>query len=467
MTDQNSDDPFAPPRDGTILRPRPGAGRRAGGAEGPAGYGTPQPPAGRTLLSGSQTTYGSSASAAVGNARITDFLIGARNPIVQAGAPLLTLGARLASSIQQANIATLRQQAVQEIRAFEERLREDKVPSEDSLVARYMLCTFVDTAIAQTPWGSQGSWAGQSLLVMFHKEVSGGQKFFEIIARLRSDPSRYIDLLELAFICLSLGYEGRYGQDPRGAAQLSDLQHDLYRLIRDHRQLRDEELAPHWRGVEDKRNPIVRYVPWWIVASLGLLVLTAAFIFMRQRLSLQAEPIKAALVGPVESVDYPEPTPAAATATVAPRVSRLKTLLAPEERAGHLTVEDFGSKAVVTLNSADLFKSASAQANPAILPTLHAIAMALNQVPGRVMVVGHTDDLPIHSLKFADNFDLSRERAVAIATELKSALTTPGRLEWQGAGSTQPRYKPADTAENRARNRRVEIIQVLQPEKAQ
>jgi flagellar motor protein MotB len=43
---------------------------------------------------------------------------------------------------------------------------------------------------------------------------------------------------------------------------------------------------------------------------------------------------------------------------------------------------------------------------------------------------------------------------------LKPVLATPGRLEWQGAGSTQPRYKPVDTAENRARNRRVEIIQV-------
>ncbi len=463
MTDPPSDDPFAPPRDGTILRPRPGAGRRGTAPEGSAGFGASQPPAGRTLLSGSQASHGSATTYGTGNARIADFLIGARNPIVQAGAPLLTLGARLASSIQQANIATLRQQAVQEIRAFEDRLRADKVPAEDSLVARYMLCTFVDTAIAQTPWGSQGAWAGQSLLVMFHKEVSGGQKFFEIIARLRSDPNRYIDLLELAFICLSLGYEGRYGQDPRGAAHLADLQHDLYRIIREHRQLRDEELAPHWRGVEDRRNPIVRYVPWWIFASVGLLVLTGAFILMRERLSLQAEPIKAGLVGTVETVDYPEPT---RTPAAAPRVSRLKELLAPEARAGHLTVEDFGTKAVVTLNSTDLFKSASAQPNPAIFPTLHAIAMALNQVPGHVVVVGHTDDLPIHSLKYADNFDLSRDRAVAIASELKAGLTTPGRLEWQGAGSTQPRYKPADTAENRARNRRVEIIQLLQAESA-
>ena len=102
--------------------------------------------------------------------------------------------------------------------------------------------------------------------------------------------------------------------------------------------------------------------------------------------------------------------------------------------------------------------------NPDLYQTLRAVALALNQVPGRVVIVGHTDDQPVHSLRFADNFDLSRERAVAVADLLKPVLATPGRLEWQGAGSTQPRYKPVDTAQNRARNRRVEIIQVEQPE---
>jgi len=80
-------------------------------------------------------------------------------------------------------------------------------------------------------------------------------------------------------------------------------------------------------------------------------------------------------------------------------------------------------------------------------------------VPGRVYVVGHTDDQPVHSLQFADNFELSRERAVAVANLMKGTISDFSRIEWLGAGSTQPRYKPVDTAENRARNRRVEIIQ--------
>jgi type VI secretion system protein ImpK len=393
------------------------------------------------------------------SANLSDFLVGARNPIVQAAAPLLTLGARLSTAVQQANIATLRQQAVQEVRAFEERLRTAGVPSEDAVVARYVLCTFVDAAVLNTPWGAQGDWAGQSLLVLFHKEVSGGEKFFDIIERLRGNPARYIDLIELAYVCLALGYEGKYRHDPRGQGQLAQLQRDLYRLLREQRQLRDQGLSPHWQGVEDRRNPIVRYVPWWIIAAVGLAILTGTFVVLHAKLAAQAEPIKTALAGSAVAVDYPAPAPV--------RANRLKQLLAPEESAGRLTVEDFGGKTVVTLTAPELFRSGSARVNPDLYQTLRAVALALNQVPGRVVIVGHTDDQPVHSMRFADNFDLSRERAVAVADLLKPVLTTAGRAEWQGAGSTQPRYKPVNTAENRARNRRVEIIQVEQPEARQ
>jgi type VI secretion system protein ImpK len=235
MSDQSSDDPFAP-RDGTVLRPRPGAGRRPGGE---TSVGSPfAQPAPRTVMP-AQAAY----TPAAGN--LSDFLSGARNPIVQAAAPLLTLGARLSTVVQQANIATLRQQAIQEVRSFEERMRTSGVAPEDSVVARYILCTFVDSAVLNTPWGAQGDWAGQSLLVVFHKEVSGGEKFFEILERLRANPARYIDLIELAYVCLALGYEGKFRHDPAGPGRLGELHHDLFPLLRDGRQLRAAGLSPH------------------------------------------------------------------------------------------------------------------------------------------------------------------------------------------------------------------------------
>ncbi len=148
------------------------------------------------------------------------------------------------------------------------------------------------------------------------------------------------------------------------------------------------------------------------------------------------------------------------TAPAPPQPTRLKELLAPQEQAGQLTVEDFGDKTVVTLIASNLFRSGRADVNRQHEDTLQAIALALNQVPGKVMIVGHTDDQPVRSLQFADNFELSRERAVAVAGVLRVSLENFGRVEWVGVGSTQPRYLPANSSENRARNRRVEIVNV-------
>jgi len=349
-------------------------------------------------------------------------------------------------------VGSLRAQTMQQIRQFDDRLRAANVSSEVAVGARFILCTFFDSAVLNTPWGAHSEWAGRSLLLEFHRVQDGGKVFFELLEKFESDPARYVDLLELQYVCLALGFEGRYRLEERGGRKLDEIRDTLFRLIRDARQLRDEELAIAWRGVQDRRNPIFRYVPWWIVAALAVTGLVIGFVVFDARLGTAAAPTKELLAGNGVPVQYTAP-PAAA------HVSRLKELLAPQEGQGVLLVEDFGDKAVVTLTATDLFRSGSVQVNPAHAATLHAIAQALNQVPGRVYVVGHTDDQPVHSLQFADNFELSRERAVAVANLMKGTISDFSRIEWLGAGSTQPRYKPVDTAENRARNRRVEIIQ--------
>ena len=466
MVDNNSDDPFALP-EGTIIRPRPGAGRRTTvqPAFRPAVPGAPSPgfPPGAASSSdfaGSPTAALAPGSAPVAEsgASLADFVGGTDNPVLHAAAPLLLLVTRLGAVQQVGGAMTLRQQAVHEVRAFEDRLRTAAVSREDILVARYVLCTFVDTAVLNTPWGAQSDWASQSLLVMFHKEVSGGAKFFEILERVRADPGRHGGLIELLYVCLALGSEGKYRHDTQGPARLSQLQHELFELLRARRSLQSEDLSPHWRGVEDRRNPVMRYVPWWVIALGGTAVLTIAFIVLRARLGIEAEPIKTALATAAVRVDYPTVSP--------PRASRLKELLASQEAAGRLKVEEFGDKTVVTLIAPNLFRSGSARVSPEFSPTLLEVGRALEQVPGRVLIVGHTDDQPVHSLQFADNFDLSRARAVAVAEVLKPTLRNFGRVSWQGVGATEPRY-PMDTAENRARNRRVEIIQLSQPERPQ
>lgn len=430
------DDPFKPPAS-TVIVPRPGGGRRppGGGEAGPlrpavasADYGDAVP------LSGQE--------------RLGPGL----NPLVQAASPLLLLAAHVRGTLAAPSLAGLRQQALEEIRRFEERARAAGVTNEVVLAARYALCAAVDEAVLSTPWGGQSEWAQQPLLIALHREAYGGEKFFDMLERISQDPTRHIDLMELQYLCVAFGFAGKYQLAPQGHARLAEVQHALYQRIRAHRGTPAPALSLRWQGVDDQRRRLVHYVPWWVAGVAALLVMAVAYGTFYALLDARSAPVHEALAN-VGREEFVAPPPAAAPGPT------LKALLQPEEARGTLQVEEDGGRTRITLTAADLFRSGSATPNPAYAGMLDRIAAALNQVPGRVIVEGHTDDQPLRSLTYRNNFELSRERAVGVARALTATLDNPGRLESTGLGSSEPRYGP-DVPDYRARNRRVEIIHV-------
>jgi type VI secretion system protein ImpK len=453
------------PRDVTILRPRPGAGRKPAAPGQPnvpppaqaaqPAY-TPAPPAYVPASPASPVEQPAhvppAAQSAPATGLLEEFTAAGANPLVQAAVPLLVLAGRLRGQIAQADVESLRRQAIQEIRTFEERARRADVPAEDILAARYALCTVLDEAVLNTPWGAQSNWAGQSLLVTFHREGSGGEKFFQILERVSGEPQRYLALLELLYVCLALGFEGRYRLDERGAAQLSEIRQQLYQRIAGLRDNVEPELSVRWKGVEDRRNAVMRFVPLWVVAAACAVLLIGAYIYFDSKLSTQAEPVNAALA----QVGLATLDPAPVTAAVAP--SGLRELLASQIAAQSVSVEESGDRTLITLTVRDLFASGSSHVDPRYDTLVKEVGAALSKVPGRILVIGHTDDQPLRSFRFKDNYELSRARAQQVAELLRAALHDGARIVVAGKGALEPRYQPANTPENRARNRRVEII---------
>jgi type VI secretion system protein ImpK len=445
MSKDNNDDPFAP-RDATIFRPRPGAGKRGPDQPGsepraaaPApGPGPAMPSPGRALAT----------------AAVRDFSAAGLNPLLQAASPLLILMGRLRSTLTHSDIATLRRQALEQVREFEERARGAGAAPETVLAARYVLCAAIDEAVLSTPWGNQSEWGEQTLLVTLHREAWGGEKFFDMLQKISADPARHIDLMELQYVCLALGFAGKYQVAERGHARLAEVQSELFRRIRTYRGVPAPELSLHWLGMQDRRNPVIRYVPWWVIGAFTLVVLSGTFIFYHLRLSALSAPVddRLAHIGLLEAP--------AATATGRSAAPRLLQLLHDDAANNILSVEERNNQTVVTLIASDFFGSGSAKVNPNYYMTLQRLAHALNEVPGRVFVVGHTDDQPLRSLKYRDNYDLSRARADEVVKLLSLAIDNRARLEPSGVGSSEPRYKPESLPENRARNRRVEIIHV-------
>ena len=140
---------------------------------------------------------------------------------------------------------------------------------------------------------------------------------------------------------------------------------------------------------------------------------------------------------------------------VAAPVADLRDYLQEEIRAGQLQVSDRGNGQVVTMGGDGLFASGSAEVRRDSVALLMAIADALNQVPGQVVVTGHTDNVPMRSLRYPSNWVLSEARANAVSQILASRVA-PGRMSAQGLADTQP-VAANDTAVNRSLNRRVEI----------
>lgn len=126
--------------------------------------------------------------------------------------------------------------------------------------------------------------------------------------------------------------------------------------------------------------------------------------------------------------------------------------------SGEIEIETRGRQIIIRIREKGSFVSGSATMAPNYIDVMEEIRTVLAQKPGRIQVQGHTDNVPISTERFRSNWELSSARAVSVAHELmKGGQIKPRRFEVTGFADTRPLVDNAST-ENRARNRRVEIV---------
>ncbi len=250
--------------DGTVVRPVPGGrvANRQSAIQNPPGAAQQPPPSNYTQLpnidldSGQfKTAYG-------------------LNSLVNAASILIAVFCKTRESVSHPDVGGLYQQLIREINTFDAKAREAGSKPEIVLAARYILCTILDEAVLNTPWGAESAWTQKTLLSTFHNETSGGEKFFLILDRMRESPAENLDILELMYICISLGFEGKYRVVHRGRDALEQMRDELFRIIRTHRGEYERSLSPSWHGLGKTRNSLTQYIPLWVVATvfIGILV---------------------------------------------------------------------------------------------------------------------------------------------------------------------------------------------------
>jgi type VI secretion system protein ImpK len=111
----------------------------------------------------------------------------------------------------------------------------------------------------------------------------------------------------------------------------------------------------------------------------------------------------------------------------------------------------------VRIKGRGMFASGSATVEPRFVPMLQRIGEGLRIEPGRVMVIGHSDNQPIRTVRFPSNFHLSAARAEAAAAIISAATGDPGRFTVEGRADAEP-IADNRTPEGREENRRIEVV---------
>jgi len=211
------------------------------------------------------------------------------NPLISSATPLFAVAGKLPNLLLSPDISNLYHDLVHEIKAFENKAQHHNYRAHTIMAARFALCALLDEMILNSTWGKNSAWRQHNLLNTFQQEDWDGDKFFLMLQRVSDDPAIHIDLLELMYLCLSLGFEGKYRNVERGHAQLTQIMEELYKIIQ------------HQRGECSKRltiNPLVAkevnkiHYPLWpalIAAILTITILCCVYCTLNYALDQQAD----------------------------------------------------------------------------------------------------------------------------------------------------------------------------------
>ena len=365
---------------------------------------------------------------------------------------MLAAVAQIRHALRHPDPAGLRARLREQIDGFERTARAAGIPEDRLLAARYALCALLDDAASATPWGRE--WGSRGFVGELHPEAGGPDKFFALLEQMTAQPGNFAELLEFFYVCLALGFEGKYRGGEGGRQALAQTRSRLFAVLAARRGEAAAGLSGRWQGAAQPLRRPPGAMGLWAAASACVLALAGLYFAYAISLGALSDPV----ARQIAQLKAPRAAGAVTLAAAqSEQASALSRELAAEVRRGELEISARGGASIIVLKSDDLFGSGSARLNAALHPLIGRIAGALDALPGAIVITGHTDDVPIRTARYPSNWELSTERARSVVALMAARLRDPGRLRAEGVADSEP-LAPNDSAANRARNRRVAIV---------
>jgi type VI secretion system protein ImpK len=174
----------------------------------------------------------------------------------------------------------LRRSLTQRFEAMERRAKEFRLEAGDVVDVKFALTAFLDETILNSRWREKEAWRARPLQLDYFKTNLAGQEFFARLDRIWEDRKNQAALLEVYYLCLLLGFEGKFKQQDK--EKLYKLMNEIALELRESRSVAEYRLSPNEPRPEAVRRPRVSGVSSWLIVFLCLCVGCLSYAIMSE-----------------------------------------------------------------------------------------------------------------------------------------------------------------------------------------
>jgi type VI secretion system protein ImpK len=338
---------------------------------------------------------------------------------------LLALVPQLRATGFVSNLPRLREQIAAMLRDFQTRAASDGFEAGRVGEASEVLAALIDHVVTSMPWGADLGWRSLAAAApggAGRTPTSPATRLSELTRASCSDAG----MRELIGVALALGFDGRIqGAD---GAQIDQVRSQLA-AADPKAQLRDRLVLSASAAVA--RGPALSWLPLWVTSVAVAAALAVLFFALELSLGAKSDRLYARIL----ALEAPAATAGAPLPAAQPR---LAGLLSAQAAQSNLSVHDEIDRSIIVVPGKVLFEAGSATLEPAGAELLRSLAPALQGVPGRIQVIGHTQGTLAHSARYPSDWELSVDRARAVEEALHGDGIDAARLRYDGRASTEP-----------------------------
>ena len=172
----------------------------------------------------------------------------------------------------------LKSRVIEMFDKFENNARRIGIDNEKVRLAKFALVAFLDETIISSEWAEKNEWLAEPLQIKLFDTFNAGEEFFTNMSSLRQRTSANKDILEIFYLCLSLGFKGKYQlQSPENLRRIIDdfnleLHPEAFRSI--------DILSPNGKPRQSIVQTVKTGLPLWVYPTAALVILIIFYLIM-------------------------------------------------------------------------------------------------------------------------------------------------------------------------------------------